>query len=411
MSAITGQFENSSISDSRLSPLTPIAGNITVQMYATFHPEYVPQKWHVFIGYLIITWCCCCIVLFANGGLPAVNNAGLFFILGGVFITIVVCAAMPGHSGRPPHATSAFVFRDWSADIGYSSDGFVFLMGMLNGAYAVGTPDSVSHLAEEIPRPEINIPKAIAAQMSVGFVTSLVYVIAILYAISDLPSVLSGSASFPLAEIYHQATGSNAGTVGLLALILFPVICTCIGCYIDAGRVLWTLARDNATPFSGTISQVSTRWRNPFNATLVCGCVSTVLGCIYVGSSTAFNAFVGSFVLLSSVSYLAAILPHLLTRRSNVVPGPFWMKGAWGFIVNGISCAYIIVFAIIYCFPFALPVDAGNMNYASLITGGLTVFVAVWWVFRARKGYTGPPPVMVPGQEVGKTDVERVPMS
>jgi len=33
------------------------------------------------------------------------------------------------------------------------------------GAFSVGTPDCVSHIAEEIPRPDVNVPKAIAAQM------------------------------------------------------------------------------------------------------------------------------------------------------------------------------------------------------------------------------------------------------
>lgn len=31
------------------------------------------------------------------------------------------------------------------------------------------------------------------------------------------------------------------------------------------------------------------------------------------------------------------------------------------------------------------------MNYASLIFGGLTIFVALWWIFGAsRNGYEGP---------------------
>ena len=30
-------------------------------------------------------------------------------------------AAMPGSGGRPPHATSSFVWKDWTADIGYSN--------------------------------------------------------------------------------------------------------------------------------------------------------------------------------------------------------------------------------------------------------------------------------------------------
>ena len=236
----------------------------------------------------------------------------------------------------------------------------------------------------------MNVPKAIAAQMSIGFFTALFYMISIFYSINDLDAVLSGGANFPIAEIYRQATGSSAGSIGLLVIILIPLICTCIGCYITAGRTFWTLARDDATPFSGVFAKISPTWRNPFNATLICGCICTVLGCIYVGSSTAFNAFVGSFVVLTTLSYVAAIGPHLLSRRSNIIPGPFWMKGALGYIVNAIACSYIIVFVVIYCFPYALPVSAGTMNYSCLITGGLTVFVGCWWLYKGGRGYKGP---------------------
>lgn len=47
------------------------------------------------------------------------------------------------------------------------------------------------------------------------------------------------------------------------------------------------------------------------------------------------------------------------------------------------------VFAVIYCFPFVQPVTAQNMNYASLTTGGLTIFVYVWWLVRGGR-YIGP---------------------
>ena len=207
--------------------IAAIIGNLTVQMYATYHPDFVAQRWHVFVAYLIITWSCCCLVLFANSALPAVNNVGLFLILGGVFITIIVCAVMPSMSAGSGHASTAFVWSDWTADLGYPN-GFVFLVGMLNGAYAVGVPDCVSHISEEIPRPEVNVPKAIAAQVSIGFVTAMCYMIAIFYSINDLDSVLAGS-NFPLAQVYSQATGSSAGTIGLLVVILLPLTCTCIG--------------------------------------------------------------------------------------------------------------------------------------------------------------------------------------
>ena len=70
------------------------------------------------------------------------------------------------------------------------------------------------------------------------------------------------------------------------------------------------------------------------------------------------------------------------------------MKGVIGFIVNGISCAYIILFIIIFCFPFAMPVDAATMNYASLITGGFSLFVLAFWFVR-QKDYVGPKQVVL----------------
>lgn len=130
-----------------LAATAQIAAAQVVSMYAAFHPAFVTQRWHVFVAYLICTWICCLLVLFANRLLPVLESIGGFLIISGVFITIVICASMPD-----VHATNDFVWRDWQNSTGYTSNGFVFLLGMLNGAFAVGTPDVVSHLAEEIPR-------------------------------------------------------------------------------------------------------------------------------------------------------------------------------------------------------------------------------------------------------------------
>lgn len=126
-------------------------GNQAVTMYTAFHTDLVVQKWHVFVSYLLCTWIACATVLFANKLLPLISNVGTFFIIAGVLVTIIVCAAMP-HVNGTPYASNASVWKDWENKTGYTRDGFVFLAGMLNGAYAVGTPDIVSHLAEEIPK-------------------------------------------------------------------------------------------------------------------------------------------------------------------------------------------------------------------------------------------------------------------
>ena len=382
------------------SSITSILGNQLVAMYAAFHPDFQAHAWHVFVAYIICTWICCSIVLFANRALPKLEILGGFLILAGVLITIIICAVMPSKNGTG-HASNSFVWHDWSNQTGYSSNGFVFVAGMLNGAYAVGTPDAVTHLAEEIPHPSRNVPKAILAQMIVGFWTGFLYLIAIFYAVNDLSAVLTSSSTFPIAEIYRQATGSEGGSLGLLILAFLPTLGTAMGCYITASRTFWTLSRDNATPAARFFARVNPTFKNPFNSIFLCGVICTVMGCIYVGSTTAFNAFVGSYVILSTLSYLAAILPHLLSRRSNIAPGYFWMKGGIGYAVNSISVLYIMAFIVIFCFPFALPVTAKTMNYACLITGGLTVFVAGFWVIR-KGSYVGPQHVPVHEEVLAK---------
>ena len=66
------------------------------------------------------------------------------------------------------------------------------------------------------------------------------------------------------------------------------------------------------------------------------------------------------------------------------------MRGWVGFAINGVACAYMLVWFVIYCFPYYLPTDAGSMNYASLIWGGLTLLVAGWWFLGVGGDYEGP---------------------
>lgn len=359
--------------------ISSILANQVLAMYQLFHPDFALQRWHNYAVYVIMVWLSTLCVMFCNKFLPLVNRIGLFLILVGCVVSILVCAIMPSRTGAG-YASNKTVWRDWDNQTGYTNDGFVFLAGMLNGAFAVGTPDCISHLAEEIPDPKRNVPRAMAAQLIIGFILALCYLIAVLYSVSSFEDLANATFATPLAEAYRQAMGSNDGSLGMLVVIFLPTLACEIGVCITASRMLWTLARDNATPFSQFLALVNHRHKNPFNATFASGCIATVLGCIYIGSSTAFAAFVGSFVVLTTMSYLCAILPHIVTGRKYIKPGPSRMPRGVAEVVFGLSSAYIITFVVIFCFPFALPVDATTMNYNSLIFGGLSILIGLWWL-------------------------------
>ncbi|RDA94576.1 hypothetical protein CP533_2451 [Ophiocordyceps camponoti-saundersi (nom. inval.)] len=367
--------------------MTAILGNAVVQMHASMHPGFKAEAWHVLVVYLICTWAACLVVCIAAKAMPALNKLGGYAIVIFFFVTVIVVAVMPALPAHDGHASSESVWTQWTATMAYPP-GFIFLTGMLNGAYSVGAIDVVTHLAEEIPAPERNVPLALALQVSIGFVTGLCYLIAILYAIHDLDALRSSP--YPIADIYRQATGSRAGVSGLLFMIVVCTGLTVLSSYITCGRTLWTLARDGASPFSARLSKTNKSLQVPVNATVVSAILVTILGILYVGSTTAFNVLVGSFVVLSSSSYVACILPHLLTGRSNVAYGPFRMRGVWGYLVNAFACLHMVIWDIIYCFPSNLPTDSKSMNYTSVIWVGSTVIIVFFWLLRAKGGYRGP---------------------
>lgn len=352
-------------------------------MYAVFHPSFVYEPWHTYVAFLIITWLCTAFVIFCNNLIPKLQSAGLFLVIVGGLVTIIVVAAMP-----KTHASNAFVWKDFENLTGWGG-GVAFLTGVLNGAFTIGTPDAVTHLAEELPNPAVDLPKAVFAQVGLGFITTLCYAIAILYGIHDLSAVINASGSFPLAAVYHQATGSAGGTFGLLLIVLLSILICCIGTLLMVGRLWWALARDNATPFPHFFSRVNETLSCPIEAAVLCAILVSAFGAIQVGSKTAFTDLVGSFIILTTCSYFLAIFPHLLTRRETVPKGPFWM-GKYGFVVNAVSCLLIVFFNIFFCFPYAYPVTIGLMNWNSVILVGVLVLTSFWWLVHGRQKYPGP---------------------
>lgn len=366
-----------------LASIVYIMSELLVQMYGLYHPNYVIQPWHIFVALLLITWICIAVTIFFNKYLHYLQQFGLFVVLVGGLVTIVVVAAMPKQ-----HASNSFVWTDWNNQSGWGG-GVAFLAGVLNGAFTIGTPDAVTHMAEEVPHPRKDLPKAIAAQIILGSITAFVFAITLFYGITDLEAVLNSNGSFPLAEVYSQATGSTGATFGLLFIIFLSLAPCLIGTFLTVGRTWWALARDNAVPFSGFFSSVNEDLSCPIPATIFTGVMTTAFGAITLGSHAAFSDLVGSFVILTTTSYALAIGGHLFSGRKNMPEGPFWM-GRYGFVINGIAVITIIFFNIIFCFPYSLPVAVATMNYNAVVLVGVAFLTTVWWFVHAARNYEGP---------------------
>lgn len=146
-------------------------GNELVALYQLAHPEVEWHSWQVFIAFQLVNWICCVIVIFGNKHLPLINSLAFYLSMGGLFVTVLVLAIMP----KGNHASDSFVWKDYNDLTGWNNDGLCFILGLINAAFAVGTPDCQSHVAEEIPEPEKNVPKGIMIQIGTSFITFVTF--------------------------------------------------------------------------------------------------------------------------------------------------------------------------------------------------------------------------------------------
>lgn len=159
-------------------------------MYATYHLDYIQYSWHTYIAYLLVLWISTIIIIFANRLLPYTQHVGMFFVIVGRVVTIIVLAAV-----LSTHASSHFVWGSFNENnLTDWPGGAAFLYGILNGAFTISTPGAITHMAEELPHPQRDLSKAIGLQIGLGF-------------LCKTPSSFSGNIDFMITRTHPSTFG------------------------------------------------------------------------------------------------------------------------------------------------------------------------------------------------------------
>ncbi|KAI7157332.1 amino acid permease [Hortaea werneckii] len=351
-------------------------------LVALYHPGMTIQTWQTFVAYEGLNMITALVVLYGNKLIPSLNRFSLFYLQIGYFTVMVTVAAC-----APKHQSSEFVFRTWINTTGWENQVICFITGLVNPLYSLGGLDGVSHITEEMPNPSKNAPLAIAITLSIAFVTGITYLITLMFSVQDWRALSNSNTQLPLAELFRQAT-SNAGGAFALTFLIFIALGPCVvGSQLSTGRMFWAFSRDGALPFSDFWSKIHPSKRIPFNAQLAVYGVVAALGCLYLGSSTAFNSLMGTAVTVNNSAYMVPILTNLLTGRRNMHKGSFFMSGWKGFAVNTVAVCWLSFAIVFFSFPYYKPVTAQNMNYTCVVVGGLAILQLGWWLC-VRKRYS-----------------------
>ncbi|KAJ5573730.1 uncharacterized protein N7459_008157 [Penicillium hispanicum] len=355
-------------------------GEGVVGMWQLGHPDFVVEAWHIVVAYQLINFFC---FLFNCVGklLPAVAKATLYISLISYLVILVTVPACAN-----PHASAEFVFGHFVNSTGWKSDGMAFIVGLINPNWIFACLDSATHLAEEVPQPEKNIPIAIMATVGIGFVTSWTYCISMFFGIKDLSALVNSPTGVPILQLYYQALQNKAGAIVLETLLIVTGMGCQIACHTWQSRLCWAFARDRGLPGHQWLSKVNPTLDVPLVAHSVSCFIVGALGLLYLGSDTAFNSMMTACIALLYMSYSIPVLCLWYRGRDNINHGPFWL-GKLGLAANILTICWTIFSLVMYSFPSTIPVQTSNMNYVSAVYGVVVFVILVDWFARGRRSF------------------------
>ncbi|EMT72227.1 Choline transport protein [Fusarium odoratissimum] len=353
-------------------------GSALVGTYALTHPDFVPQTWHVFVAFQVFNM----FVFAFNCYGPILPKLGQVFLLVSLASFGAILVTVPAVADK--HQPATFVFATFTNLTGWSNNFMAFAVGLINANWGFSCLDSAVHLAEETAHPERVIPLVIVAVVVIGFVTSFCFLIAMLFSIQSIEKFLE--AAVPIIELFSQVCPATAGAVVLESLIIATGVGCLMGCQTWSSRLLWSFARDGGVPFHSRLEMVDSRLDVPLAAHMTNTALVAIVGCIYMASTTAFNAMIIACIVFPNLSYAVPILSLLYHGRTNLIHGPFWL-GRLGLVCNIVALLWIIFTLVFYSFPAVMPVSTGNMNYVCAIYGLVGIIISIDWFSRGKKVY------------------------
>ena len=270
------------------------------------------------------------------------------------------------------------------------SDGVVFFIGMVNPNFAYVGVDGAVHLAEDATNAATAVPWALVAAVGIGFITAFPFTVAMFYCITDPTAILESP--IPIFGIFEQALRSASGATAMTTFILICGYFALNATIQTASRLTWSFARDGGLIFSKQLGHCHEGLGVPLWALLANAVVVFIMGCIYLGSTVAFNAIVGTCLILMHLNIAVPIFFLMLSGRNpRYLPKKgHWNMGMLGWLYNGISVVWAVIVLIFYCFPTATPVTGSTMNYAAAVLATMFLFSVINWFVWAKKNFTEP---------------------
>ncbi|KAH8080676.1 amino acid transporter [Cristinia sonorae] len=369
---------------------TGTSGNLSAALYLSSIIELYRSKPLTRVEIAAIAWATNIlsgiINTFGTKAIGRMSSFNMWWTLGGTLVLVVTLLVV-----TPVKNDAKFVFTNYQNFTGWSSRGFVVLLGFLQAVYTLEGCETAAQLAEETTRAEILAPLAIVFSIVGSYVIGIAYLVTLLFTLQSPTSIQTTAFAIPIAQLYFDALKENRR---LVVMCLFVVglsqFMAAITAFTASSRLLYALARDNAAGRSGVKGSLLelNRFQAPWVGVWASVLVGCIVSCAYIGSTIAFNAILSSAAISVMLSYLQPIIIRVFWPSALNEKGPFSL-GAWSWTINVACFMFTLFICVLFILPTAHPVTAQNMNYAIVAVGTLVMVVICGWFIWGRGTFRG----------------------
>ena len=127
---------------------------------------------------------------------------------------------------------------------GWGNIGVSCLVGLATPIWCFIGPDAGAHMSEELKDASLQLPRAMMWATFGNGIMGIGMLITFCFCITDFQSVVTSSSDFPIIQVLHTATGSNAGTCILGSVLVVLLFFSTVTTVASASRQTWAFSRD-----------------------------------------------------------------------------------------------------------------------------------------------------------------------
>ncbi|KAJ7156910.1 amino acid transporter [Mycena crocata] len=337
-------------------------------------------------------------ILFSHGmvcsaATRVLARLNLFYVLVNVGTTLAAIIALLVVSGDNKVSTKD-AFTLFENNSGWMNNGWAFMLAFtapmwtLTGweYFGILLNDSAAHISEETAGAGRAAPIAILVGVGATASFGWLLLIATSFVIPSIEDLLGTSLPLPMGQVFLDVLGKR-GMLIIWSFIIVVQYVTGAAQGVDASRVVFAFARDNALPGSHWWKKMNSS-AVPVNAVWFVMFWAAIFGLLGF-SVTALTSLAGASVIGLYTSYAAPIFLRITSGRNKLEPGPFSL-GRWSTPIGAIAVSWVTFIVIMLLFPPEQDATADTMNYAVLLVMSIFVFATISWVSSAHKWFHGP---------------------